>query len=270
MVQPVAAAAADAGNADLVVFNAKVYTVDSQMPRAEAFAVHAGRFMAVGSNDDIKGLIGKDTKTYDARQMTVVPGFTDCHNHAAGDVLFYEVLVGNPFEVEFVTIGSIVDKLRAKAAQMPPGTWVEGFFFDDTKLKDKRELNVHDLDAVSVEHPVVVRHRGGHTSYYNSKALALAGVTKSAQNPPGGTFDRDEKGELSGRVTDRARSVFNNVGQRPTFTAAQTEQRRERWTGPHLQAVRPVWPHQRAPSGRRPRGAPGSSRPRRTAASGEL
>ena len=79
-----AAAAAEAGNADLVVFNAKVYTVDSQMPRAEAFAVKASRFIAVGSNGDIKGLIGKDTKTYDARQMTVVPGFTDCHNHAAG------------------------------------------------------------------------------------------------------------------------------------------------------------------------------------------
>ena len=47
----------------------------------------------------------------------------------------------------------------------------------------------------------------------------MAGVTKSTKNPPGGTFDRDEKGELNGRVTDRARSVFNNVGKRPTFTA---------------------------------------------------
>ena len=119
------------------------------MPRAEAFAVKDGRFIAVGSNDDIKGLIGKDTQTFDAKQMTVVPGFTDCHNHAGGDVLLYEVLVGNPFEVEFVTIDSIIDKLRAKARQTPPGTWVEGFFFDDTKVKDKRELNVHDLDEVS-------------------------------------------------------------------------------------------------------------------------
>ena len=89
--------------------------------------------------------------------MTVVPGFTDCHNHAGGEVLLYEVLVGNPFEVEFVTIDSIIDKLRAKARQTPPGTWVEGYFFDDTKVKDKRQLNVHDLDEVSLEHPVVVR-----------------------------------------------------------------------------------------------------------------
>jgi len=219
------AAAPETQDADLVVFNAKVYTVDSRAPRAEAFAVKAGKFSAIGSTSDIKGLIGKNTQTYDARRMTIVPGFTDCHNHAGGDVLLYEVLVGNPFEVEFVTITSIIDKLKAKARETPPGTWVEGYFFDDTKVKDKRELNVHDLDEVSVEHPVVVRHRGGHTSYYNSKAFALAGVTKSTADPAGGTFDKDPAGELNGRVTDRARNVFNNVSPRPAFSPAETERR---------------------------------------------
>jgi len=189
-----AAAGAEAGNADLVVINAKVYTVDARMPRAEAFAVKHSRFLAVGSNDEIKGLAGKDTRTFDAKQMTIVPGFTDCHNHAGGDLLLFEVLVGNPFEVEFVTIDSIIAKLRAKARQLPPGTWVEGYFFDDTKLKDKRALNVHDLDEVSLDHPVVVRHRGGHTSFYNSKAFEMAGVTRASKDTAGGTFDRDEKG----------------------------------------------------------------------------
>jgi predicted amidohydrolase YtcJ len=221
---PVQAAAVDA-DADLVVFNAKVYAVDARLPRAEAFAVKGGRFIAVGTTADIKGLIGKNTQQVDAQQMTVVPGFTDCHNHAGGETLLYEVLVGNPFEVEFVTITSIIDKLRAKARQTPPGTWVEGFFFDDTKVKDQRELNVHDLDEVSLDHPVVVRHRGGHTSYYNSKALTMAGVNKNTPNPPGGTFDRDPNGELNGRVTDRARNVFNGIGSRVTFNPQQIEQR---------------------------------------------
>ncbi len=219
------AVAADAENADLVVFNAKVYTVDSRAPKAEAFAVKAGRFIAVGSTADIKALIGKGTQTFDAKQMTIVPGFIDCHNHAPGNTLLYEVLVGNPYVVEFVTIDSIVDKLRAKAQQTPPGTWVEGFFFDDTKVKDKRALNVHDLDQVSKDQPVVVHHRGGHTSFYNSKALEMADINKKTPNPAGGTFDRDANGELNGRVTDRARSVFDKVGKRTTFTAAQTEQR---------------------------------------------
>src|ERR1700674_1129982 len=220
-----AAAAGEAQDVDLVVFNAKVYTVDASAQRAEAFAVKSGRFVAVGSTSDMKGLAGKSTQTFDAKQMTVVPGFTDCHNHAPGNVLLYEVIVGNPFLVEFVTIDSIVDKLRARARETPPGAWVEGYFFDDTKVKDNRQLNVHDLDKVSKEHPVAVHHRGGHTSFYNSKALEMADINKQTPNPPGGTFDRDPNGELNGRVTDRAKNVFNKVGKRKSFSAEQTLQR---------------------------------------------
>jgi predicted amidohydrolase YtcJ len=124
-----------------------------------------------------------------------------------------------------VTISSIVDKLRARAHETPPGLWVEGYFFDDTKVKDNRALNVHDLDQVSKDHPVAVHHRGGHTSYYNSKALAMAGINKNTPNPPGGTFDRDADGELNGRVTDRARNALNRIGKRPTFTEEQQMQR---------------------------------------------
>jgi predicted amidohydrolase YtcJ len=216
-----ASAAPAALEPDLVVFNAKVYTVDPLAPRAEAFAVKAGRFVAVGSTDDIKSLIGKQTQTFDAKQMTVVPGFIDAHNHAPGAILLYEVIVGNPYQVEFVTIASIVEKLRAKARETPAGFWIEGFFFDDTKVQDKRALNIHDLDQVSRDHPVSVRHRGGHTTYYNSKAFELAGVTKNTPNSAAGTFDRDANGELNGRVTDRARNVFNRVGKRPTYSADQ-------------------------------------------------
>jgi predicted amidohydrolase YtcJ len=215
----------DPRHADLVVFNAKVYTIDSRMSKAEAFAVKGGRFVYVGNAAEAKGFIGKGTQTFDAKQMTIVPGFIDCHNHAGGDVLLYEVLVGNPYEVEFVTIASIIDKLRAKAQKTPAGFWIDGYFFDDTKVKDNRQLNVHDLDQVSKEHPVVVHHRGGHTSFYNSKALELAGVTKDTPSRMGGTYDHDQNGELNGRVTDRARDVFNNVGKRETFTPEQKEQR---------------------------------------------
>ena len=69
-------AAAQAGNADLIVVNANVYTVDSRMPKAVAFAVKNNRFIAIGTNDEIKGLAGKDTRTIDAKRMTIVPGFT--------------------------------------------------------------------------------------------------------------------------------------------------------------------------------------------------
>ncbi len=220
-----AAAAADGPEADLVVYNAKVHTVDAAVPKAEAFAVKGGRFTAIGTSSEIRALAGKGTQTFDARRMTIVPGFIDTHNHATGTVLLYEVLVGNPYEVEFVTIAGIVDKLRAKAKDTPPGAWVEGYFFDDTKLKDNRPLNLHDLDQVSKDHPVAVHHRGGHTSFYNSKAFEMADIHRGTPNPPGGTFDRDASGELNGRVTDRATAALNRVGKRPSYTEAQRMQR---------------------------------------------
>jgi len=210
---------------DLVVYNARVYTVDARTPKAEAFVVRDGRFAAIGASADMRSLAGKGARSFDARQMAVVPGFIDCHNHASGNMLLYEVLVGNPFEVEFVTIASIVEKLRAKAQKTPPGMWVEGYFFDDTKLKDNRPLNIHDLDQVSKDHPVAVHHRGGHTTFYNSKAFELADVNRSTPNPAGGTFDRDASGDLNGRVTDRATAAFARAGRRQTFTPAERAQR---------------------------------------------
>ena len=220
-----AAVAAPPDDIDLVVLNANIHTVEAKTPRAQALAIKDGRFVAVGATDEIRSLAGRRTQTYDAKGMTIVPGFIDCHNHAAGEMLLYEVLVGNPFEVEFVTIDSIVGKLAAKARTLPPDTWVDGFFYDDTKVKDGRPITRHDLDRVSTLHPVCVHHRGGHTVFYNSRALALAGVTKATPNPPGGTFDRGPDGELTGRVTDNAMDVFDKVGKRENFSEAEVARR---------------------------------------------
>ena len=212
---------------DLVVVNAKVFTMESALPRAQAFAVSNGRFVAVGTSAEVRSLARKRTQLIDAKGMTIVPGFIDTHNHPRGTTLLYDVLVGNPFEVEFVTIDSIVSKLRDKARSTPPGTWVDGYFHDDTKLKDKRSLTVRDLDQVSTEHPVCVHHRGGHTGFYNSKAFAMANVTKATVAPAGGTFDKDANGELNGRVTDNAMDILEVAGRRPEYSAAERE-RRER------------------------------------------
>ena len=208
-----------------IVVNARVWTVEPGAPRAEAFAVRGDRFVAVGSNADIRALAGPGAEVFDAQGATIVPGFIDCHNHAPGETLLYDVLAGNPFEVEFVTLDSIVGKLTAKARSLPSDNWVVGEFFDDTKVKDGRLLNIHDLDRVSTVHPVVVHHRGGHTAFYNSRALAMAGVTDATPNPVGGAFDRGPDGGLNGRVTDRANAVFERVGRRETFTPEETVRR---------------------------------------------
>jgi predicted amidohydrolase YtcJ len=189
-------------------------------------AIRDGRILAVG-DDSLTGLAGPRTRLYDAGGRTVTPGFIDCHNHTPGETLLYEVLVGNPYEVEFVTLDSIIAKLRARAAIQPPGVWVEGYFFDDTKVKDGRELNVHDLDKVSTTQAVAVYHRGGHTAYFNSRALALAGIGADTPNPSGGTYDRFADGSLNGRVTDRGLEAFRRVVVRPQFSPQEQARRAE-------------------------------------------
>ncbi len=228
-----AAAVDPAVDPDLVVINAKVYTMETAAPRAEAFAVSNAHIVALGTSAQVGSVAGRRTRVIDAKGMTIIPGFIDTHNHPEGTTLLYEVLVGNPFEVEFVTIDSIITKLREKARATPPGMWVEGFFHDDTKLKDKRRLTLRDLDQVSTEHPVCVHHRGGHTAFYNSKAFDLAKVTRDTPAPAGGTFDKDVSGDLNGRVTDTAMDVLDAAGRRAQFSAAENE-RRERAGMAHI------------------------------------
>ncbi|MEX2154507.1 MAG: amidohydrolase [Gemmatimonadaceae bacterium] len=203
---------------DFIVVNGRVFTIDPAAPRAEAFAVTHGRFVAVGSNADVRNLATRATPVVDAGGMTVVPGFIDCHCHPRGVNELYEV------NANLRTVKAIQDALRKKAAQTPAGYWVNGYMFDDTKLTDGPLTKQH-LDAVSTQHPVGVNHRGGHTSFYNSHAFQLAGVTRETPDPDHGRFFRDANGEHNGRVAELARGTINRVGQRERYTPEQERER---------------------------------------------
>lgn len=203
--------------ADLIVVNARVLTQDSAVPRAEAFAVKDGRFLAVGSNADIRNLATARTRVIDAARYTVLPGFIDCHCHPRGVSELFEA------NANVRTVAELQANLRARIASTPEGYWLVGAMFDDTKL-DQR-LTIADLDAVSTRHPIAVNHRGGHTSWYNSKAFELAGVTRDTPDPTGGRFSRDASGALNGMVAELARGVMSRGGQRTRFTPEEQRSR---------------------------------------------
>ena len=205
--------------ADLVVVNANVLTIDPARPTAAALAVKDGRFLAVGSTADIRALASSRTRVIDAAQQTVVPGFIDTHCHPSGVNELFGVVV-----TKHTTKAALIEALQKKAAGTPAGFWVEGQLFDDTKLADG-PLTRRDLDRVSTDHPVVVNHRGGHTSWYNSKAFELAGVTRSTPDPPDGRFFRDASGDLTGWVAEQARGVMGRAGKRESFTPEQQRDR---------------------------------------------
>ncbi len=191
---------------DLVVLNAKVYTVDESLPRAEAFAVKDGRFIAVGSSADIRNLVANGTVVIDGEGMTVTPGFIDAHMHpASGGVR--ELTQVN---LDVRSMAEIGQRLRTAASRKPPGEWIVAFKYDDTKIREGRRITRTDLDGWVPDHPIRVAHRGGHINWYNSKAFELAGITAQTPSPPGGHI-YVENGELTGLVAERANRAFSGL-----------------------------------------------------------
>ena len=198
------------GMASIIVTGANILTMVHDDPKAEAIAVRGDRILAVGNNDDILRLANASTRRIDGRGMTVTPGFIDSHSHP----LFAEEAVG--VNVNLRRIDDVKAALAGKAANTPPGHWVRGVMYDDTKFEDERPLDRNDIDDVVKDHPVYVGHRGGHTGVVNSKAFEIAGVNMDTPDPVGGRFFRED-GELTGKVAEHAREVFFEVGTWPVM-----------------------------------------------------
>ena len=207
--------------ADLVTVNANVITVDDENPRAEAFAVKSTKFIAVGTNPQIKKLIGEDTIVLDAKGKIVIPGFIDAHLHPGpvypADSRLGKVELG-PASIK--TMGDLINALRAKAKTTPKGQWVFGSRYQDTKLG--RHPTREDLDKASNEHPISISHSSGHVSVVNSLALRNAGITKDTPDPPGGGFDRDENGNPNGICREGAGRLARK-GNPPPPSATREE-----------------------------------------------
>ena len=192
---------------ELVLHNGNFWTVDPRAPRAQAVAISDGRFLAVGSNDEILGFATARSHKIDLGKKTVLPGFIDAHSHPAmsGRLHLRQV------DCDLRSIKAIQSALRERAAKTPPGEWVLGFKYDDTKTAEGRILTLKDLDESVPDRPVLVNHRGGHENFVNSLALQAAHVDENTPDPPGGKFDRDSSGHLNGRIIERAEAAFGKV-----------------------------------------------------------
>lgn len=187
---------------DLVLYNGKFWTGDTNQPEAEAAAITSGKFFAVGTNEDVLHLATARTRKIDLGLKRVLPGFNDAHAHPveSGVEHLHKVACDKN------SIEEIQAALHERAQRTPPGQWVLGFLYDDGKTP--RPINLHDLDAAVPDHPVIVQHRGGHTAFVNSAALKLANVNDSTPDPTGGRFERDSSGHLTGFVGDAGAQVF--------------------------------------------------------------
>ncbi len=193
--------------ADLIVTNARIWTVDKTRPNAEAMAVLGDRIVAVGSAAEVDTWHGPKTKVLDAQGKLLLPGFNDAHVHFVdgGDHLSAVQLKDAATPEEFVR------KIGERAKATPKGEWVIGGDWDEQKWSPANLPTKELIDPVTPDTPVWVNRYDGHESLANSVVLQLAGITAKTADPAGGEIVRDAQGNPTGVLKDAAQELVNKV-----------------------------------------------------------
>jgi predicted amidohydrolase YtcJ len=181
------------GNADLLLINGKIITVDAKDSVAQALAIHHGKIVAVGSNDEVRKHAAKNARIIDLHGRTATPGLIDSHCHFDETTTIYDLDLSN-----IKSVAEAVELVRQKVAHTPPNVWIQGAGWDESKLAELRYIYAADLDKVSPNNPVWLAHTTGHYGVANSQALRLANITADTKNPPAGIIDRDSQGHPTG------------------------------------------------------------------------
>jgi predicted amidohydrolase YtcJ len=195
--------------ADLVLWNATVYTVNDDLPAAQAVAVKSGNIVAVGSNEEVRELTGQNTREIDLDGKTVVPGLIEAHGHFMGmgeSMLNINLLQAKSYE-------ELVDAVEKAVAKAEPGEWILGRGWHQDKWDSisgvvARGFPTHELlSEVSPENPVFLKHASGHASLVNQYAMEMAGIEKNTPSPDGGEIIKDEQNNPTGILNETASNL---------------------------------------------------------------
>jgi predicted amidohydrolase YtcJ len=217
--------AKEAPVADLVLSGGKVYSLawddpefdgqpssgapfagGSWSPDASAIAIKDGLILALGSDDDMSSFVGGSTQTIDLNGATVVPGFVESHGHypELGEIAERIDLAG------VTTMEEMAARVATRIASTPRGEWVVGAGWDEGAWADA--LPTKDaIDAISADHPVVLKGRRGFGTLVNSNVLEIAGIASDFEAPSGGEIVTDDSGQPTGVFLNRAQTLITNA-----------------------------------------------------------
>ena len=214
--------------ADTIYIHGVLYTLAGEAPRsvedeptATALAVRGGRIVAVGSDADVRRLAGRGTRIRDLEGATVVPGLVDAHLHiqSLGRSLREVNLVGTR------SYDEVIERVRARAAETPPGEWVSGRGWDQNDWPEQRFPDHAALSAAIPDRPVYLRRVDGHAALVNARALELAGLTARTPDPAGGRIERRPDGSPAGVLVDRACDLVSSRIPAPSAAERRTRLR---------------------------------------------
>lgn len=212
VIAPASTWAQSPSRADTVIVNARIYTVNAKQPWAEALAIGGDKILAVGSLQQIAPYRGPATKVIDAKGQLVLPGFTDCHIHFMDGSLGLTQVDLN----ETKSVAEIQKRVKDYASANPDKKWILGMgwtypTFGPSALPDKKFL-----DEVVPDRPVFLQAFDGHSSWANSKALELVGITRETADPPNGKIVRDQNGDATGALKEVAGDLVSKFAPKPT------------------------------------------------------
>jgi predicted amidohydrolase YtcJ len=221
--------AASAQTATLALLHGHVVTVDSAKPEAEAIAIAGDRILAVGSDAEIRALVGPSTRVIDLAGRLAIPGFIEGHGHLMG--------LGESKRLVDLTTARSWDEIVARAAAAvrtaPKGAWIVGDGWHQEKwdrppVPEVEGNPVHAaLSAVSPDNPVLLEHASRHASFVNARAMKLAGIGRSTPNPAGGEIVRDAHGEPTGLLRESAQDLADAARARADSARTPAELERD-------------------------------------------
>ena len=193
--------------ADLIVINARIYTVDERRPFGEAMAIGGGRVRFVGSQRGALALKGPRTRVMDLEGRTVIPGMVDAHAHLLGLGMALRTvdLTGTK------SYDEVIARVVARAREVPAGTWILGRGWDQNDWTDTRFPSHEALSRAVPDHPVYLTRVDGHAALVNARAMTAANLGPTATNPEGGRIERLANGAPSGVLVDRAMSLVGRA-----------------------------------------------------------
>ena len=198
--------------ADLLITNGRVHTADERGTVAQAVAVSGNRILRVGSDQELQSLRGPQTQVIDAHGGTVAPGFNDSHVHFVSGGLS----LGDVDLAGLTSLTEVQNAIRAYAAAHRESTWVKGRGWLYSPFPGGFPTR-EQLDAVVPDRPAVMTCYDGHSIWVNSKALAMAGITRNTPNPTNGVVVKDPKtGEPTGHLKESASDLVERIMPKPT------------------------------------------------------
>ncbi len=203
--------------ADLVLKGGKIVTVDETNPEVQALAVKGDRILSIGTDSEISGHIGPETKVIDLGGRLATPGFIEGHGHFMG--------IGNARMILDLTKPRNWDEIVALVAEAveraEPGEWIRGRGWHQEKWDTVPDPAIEgipthaSLSAVSPDNPVALTHASGHASLVNAKAMELAGIKRSTPDPAGGEILRDKRGRATGFLRETAQGLARRADSGP-------------------------------------------------------